>query len=121
MNISVREFLRMAQYDASDEEMKQVCLAVNLWEDLETKTKNQKFLSERMVRIFQKVRNKSWHIILKRFKEETIICIAHDEEIKRRFCKTIEVGKEVFILHDRNLFQRNRKHKILRGEISRSV
>ena len=61
MNISVREFLRMAQYDASDEEM------------------------------------------------------------KRRFCKTIEVGKEVFILHDRNLFQRNRKHKILRGEISRSV
>ncbi len=152
MNISVREFLKMAKQNAGDDEMKQVCLAVNLWEDLEAKneelevligengsnlSKGQKqklalarlllnknkiiMLDEAFSAIDASDKAAIIDIILKHFKEETIICIAHDEEIKRRFCKTIEVGKEVFILDDRNLFQRNRKHKILRGEISRSI
>ena len=120
MNISVREFLRMAQYDASDEEMKQVCLAVNLWEDLETKnegldvligengsnlSKGQKqklafarlLLNKKKVIMLDEafsaidVSDKAAiiDIILKRFEEETILCIAHDGEIKRHFIRQL--------------------------------
>lgn len=120
MNISVREFLKMAKHNASDDEMKQVCLAVNLWEDLETKneglevligengsnlSKGQKqklalarlllnkkeiiMLDEAFSAISSSDKAAIVDIILKRFKEETIICIAHDEEIKRRFLHKI--------------------------------
>lgn len=120
MNISVREFLKMAKHNASDDEMKQVCLAVNLWEDLETKneglevligengsnlSKGQKqklalarlllnkkeiiMLDEAFSAISSSDKAAIIDIILKRFKEETIICIAHDEEIKRRFLHKI--------------------------------
>lgn len=120
MNISVREFLKMAKHNASDDEMKQVCLAVNLWEDLETKneglevligengsnlSKGQKqklalarlllnkkeiiMLDEAFSAISSSDKAAIIDIILKRFKEETIICIAHDEEIKRRFLPKI--------------------------------
>lgn len=116
MNISVREFLKMAKQSASDDEMKQVCMAVNLWEDLESKTggletfigengsnlsKGQKqklalarlLLSKNKILILDEAFSAIdasdkvgiIDIVLKHFEGETIICIAHDEEIKRRF------------------------------------
>ena len=124
MNISVREFLKMAKHNASDDEMKQVCLVVNLWEDIETKNEGldvligengsnlskgqkQKLALARLLLSKNKIimldeafsaidaSDKAAIIdkILKHFKEETIICITHDDEIKRRFYKTIKVDK----------------------------
>ena len=124
MNVTVKEFLKMAKPGASDTEIKQACKLVNLWEDLQTKTeglevyigengskfsKGQKqklalarvLLSQNKTIILDEAfsaidaHEKTVIIdrLLKRFKEETVICVTHDEEIKKHFYKTINVGK----------------------------
>lgn len=124
MNISVREFLNMAKYNVSDDEIKQVCRAVNLWEDLKLKaggvdtfigengsnfSKGQRqklalarlLLSQNKLLILDEAfsaldsndKEGIIDIVLKHFASETIICIAHDDEIKRRFYKILKIGK----------------------------
>ena len=124
MNISVKEFLRMAKPRVSDEEMEQVCRTVNLWEDLEIKTdgfetligengsylskgQKQKLALARLLLTQNKIvildeafsaidtsdKVKIIDIVLKHFEGDTVICIAHDEEIKRRFYKKVNVRK----------------------------
>lgn len=121
MNVTVREFLKMAGQNISDYDMKQVCVAVNLWDDLETKKEGldtlmgencsnfskgqkQKLALARLLLMKEKViildeafsaidasdKSAIIDIMLKHFKEETIICAAHDEEIKRSFYKIIQ-------------------------------
>lgn len=123
MNVSAREFLQMAKQDASDDEMKRVCGAVNLWEDTDTcfirldytigengsylsKGQKQKLILARLLLDKNKIiildeafsaidsREKVSIIdlILEHFQEETIICVAHDEEIKRKFSSVIKIG-----------------------------
>ena len=123
MNVTVREFLKMAKQNAGDDEMKQVCMEVNLWDALEKKMKGletsigengsnfskgqkQKLAIARLLLMKGKIimldeafsaidiRDKVAiiDIILGHFKDETIVCAAHDEEIKRNFYKMIKVG-----------------------------
>lgn len=44
MDISVKEFLKMAKKDATEEEMKEACIATNLWEDLWKKEDGLEFV-----------------------------------------------------------------------------
>lgn len=123
MNISIRDFLKMAKQSASEDEMKQVCMAVNLWEDFRTKTEGletyigengsnlskgqrQKLALARLLLIKGKIlildeafaaidesdKVKIIGTILKHCEKETIICITHDKEIKKYFCKMVRVG-----------------------------
>lgn len=124
MNITIREFLKMEKRDVSDDEIKQVCTAVNLWKGLDinnddldffigengsnlSKGQRQKLALARLLLCENKIiildeafsaidpgdKMAIIKIILNHFKEQTVICVAHDEEIKRFFHETIQVGK----------------------------
>lgn len=123
MNISVREFLSMANADGTLEEMKNACIKVNIWNDLEkispdlefhmgengmnfSKGQKQKlalarlFLSHTKVIMLDEafsaidVADKIQIVkrLFQKYKNDTIICAAHDEEIKGYFDKIIQVN-----------------------------
>lgn len=125
MNVTVADYLRMAKHNATENDLLDACSKVNLWQDLDyttdllnmrlgengisfSKGQRQKlnlarvFLSNKeiimMDEAFSAIDVYDKNLIMERLINEkccTLICISHDEDIKRFFDNRIELNKSV--------------------------